>query len=279
MEDTLARRAAAARARVDPFVRRRFGPRGALRLHRAALGLDLLRAPANVMLAPFDLLRRLLATILRTVRLRRLGDRLAARPLGLGTAVARRAHALVVGEILRPVAAGDPEGEARLARWAPEALSEYGAARTAAAEITVLLVVLISGAFAFGVVSLGVVSLAPEVAHRMAHGAAVADFPLGDRLGGLWYGMMPVEASAGRTLGVGVSLALAASVAATFAGVVADPIQARLGLHGRRLRRLVGSLEAELSGTPHPYSARSPYLARVADLIDAGAALLRYLRP
>jgi hypothetical protein len=251
---------------------------GALRLHRAALGLDLLRAPANVVLAPFDLLRRLVVAILRLVRLRGAADRLAARPLGLRTAVALRADALVVDEILRPMAEGCPEREARLARWLPGALAEYGASRTAASEITVLLVVLGSGLAMFGVVSLGVVSLAPEVAERMAHGQAIADFPLGGGLGALWYGVVPVRPTLGDTVGVGVTMALMASVGATFAGVVADPIQSRLGLHGRRLRRLVDSLEAELSGASGRYGARSPYLARVADLADATAAVMRFLR-
>ena len=278
-DDALRRRADAARGQVAPFVRRRFGLLGALRLHTAALGLDLLRAPVNVMLAPFDLLRRLLSLLTPLVGLRRLGRWLAARPLGLRTAVARRADALVVEEILAPLAEGCPEREARLARWVPGALAEYGASRTAAAEITVLSVVVTASLLMFGVLSLGVVSLAPEVAQRMAHGAAVADFPLGGGLGALWYGVVPVEASFGETLVVGVSMALMASVAATFAGVVADPIQAALGLHGRRLRRLVSSLEAELSGEPRPYGARSPYLARVADIGDATAAVLRYLRP
>ena len=35
-------------AEVRRFVRHRFGLRGTLRLHRAALGWDLLRAPVNV---------------------------------------------------------------------------------------------------------------------------------------------------------------------------------------------------------------------------------------
>lgn len=279
MEDDLARRAEEARGRVEPFVRRHFGLLGSLRLHRSALGWDVLRAPANVVLAPFDLIRRLLAALLRRVGLRRAGGRLAARPLGLATTVTRRVEALVTEEILRPMAAGDPAREARLDRWAPGALAEYGAARTAASELTVLACVLIVGATAFGMLSLGTISLAPEVAQRLAQDAALAEFPLGKGFGRLWYGAMPVEAGASRVVAVGLGLALAASLLATFAGVVADPLQSRAGLHRARLVRLVRSLEAELADAPRPYASRSPYLARVADIADVGAAILRFLRP
>ena len=48
-------------AEVGRFVRARYGLRGSLALHRHALGLDLLRAPLNVMLSPLFLLTRLVA--------------------------------------------------------------------------------------------------------------------------------------------------------------------------------------------------------------------------
>ena len=267
------------RARVDPFVRRRFGVAGALRLHGAALGWDLLRAPLNVMLAPFDLARRLAAGLLRRLGLGRAAGGLGRRPLILRTAVARRVEAEIGEAFLRPAAGGDPAREAALARWAPRALAEIAASRSAAAEIATLATILLAGALTFGAVSLGVVSLAPRVAEHLAREAAVAGFPLGERLGAMWYRLRPVEASPAGVLGSGVALALLASLVATFAGVVTDPLQARLGLHRRRLLRLLASLEAELAGAPRPFAARGPYLARLGDVADGAIALIRHLRP
>jgi hypothetical protein len=64
---------AARHERVAEFVDRHFGLIGALRLHRHALGLDLLRAPANVLLmVPY------LGMQLGGAALRRLGARHAA---------------------------------------------------------------------------------------------------------------------------------------------------------------------------------------------------------
>ena len=54
----------AARARlalVDAFVQRHFTWPGTLRLHRAALGADILRAPVNVLMSPILVLARLAA--------------------------------------------------------------------------------------------------------------------------------------------------------------------------------------------------------------------------
>ena len=51
-------------AEVRRFVRQRFGLRGTLRLHRAALGCDLLRAPVNVALSPVFLILKLVAALL-----------------------------------------------------------------------------------------------------------------------------------------------------------------------------------------------------------------------
>ena len=80
---------------VDGFVRRHFLPLGTLRLHRGALGWDLLRAPVNVALAPVFLLTRLVALVLRLLGLRRAGLWLGRRRILLPTAVARAVGARV----------------------------------------------------------------------------------------------------------------------------------------------------------------------------------------
>ena len=58
-------------------------------------------------------------------------------------------------------------------------------------------------------------------------------------------GMFPVAASPALIAGVTGGLVGLGAVASAFSGVIADPIQRRLGLHRRRLLRLIGALEAQ----------------------------------
>ncbi|MEI4471217.1 DUF6635 family protein [Frigidibacter sp. MR17.24] len=257
----------AARARVSGFARRHFSVRGTLRLHRAALGWDLLRAPANTALAPVNLLLRLLAMALYAARARGLARRIAARPLILRTDTARAIERLVRDELLGPPIAADALH-----------LGAYGDTRGAVAEFTTSLVPLGAGAALFKTVTPGVLSLAPAFALSVAQGAAIAAFPLGGGIGALWYGAFPAAPSTGLTLGVAAAMMLVLSLCASFAGLVADPVQLRLGIHQRRLHRLIDALEAEArdAGSGR-FAAGEHYLARVWDATDAGVSLIRML--
>ena len=70
-------------AEIRRFVRARYGLKGTLSLHRAALPWDMLRAPVNVTLSPFFLLIRLGAGLARLCRLPRLGQWLDSRRIFL----------------------------------------------------------------------------------------------------------------------------------------------------------------------------------------------------
>lgn len=265
---------AARRGLADAFCRRHFSLPGSLRLHRAALGWDLLRAPLNVLLAPVFVTVRLLALVLHLVRLRAAARWLSGRHLLLPTATARRVENLLRAELLDrggPLPVPAPRRDALVA--------EYGSGRSAVSEITTSLIVLCTGAILFRLLTPGVVSLAPRVAETMAQSAAVQSFPLGQTLGSAWYGVFPAEATLAETAGIAAGLAVLASVVTTFAGVLADPVQLRLGIHRRRILRLLSALEAEAMGAAGHYTAREHYLARTADLTDIGVMLLRLFRP
>lgn len=61
---------------------------------------------------------------------------------------------------------------------------------------------------------------------------------------------------------------LAGSAFAAFAGIAADPEQRRLGLHQRRLRHLIASLERQMNDPAAPaFALRDQYVARLVDLI------------
>lgn len=256
------------RTKVDRFVRENFRLRGTLALHRAALGWDMLRAPLNVMLAPVFLLVMLAALICRAIGLRRAGGWLASRHILLRTSVARAVERRIADDLLEGVAL-DPVSR-RL-------IDDYTGVRSAVAEITTSLIVLMAGLALFGAATPGVTSLAPKVSGFVAHSSAVANFPFGAALGGVWYGVFPVSLPVSLVVATGVVLAMAASLVTTFAGVLADPVQAHLGVHQRRLMRLLDRIAA-VEGRPSRL-APEHVLARLADVTDAGLSLARFFRP
>lgn len=260
-------------ALVRAFVRRHFSWRGSLRMHGASLGLDLLRAPINVALAPVFLFVRIAALVLSRLRLVRAGRWLASRRILLRSDASRALERALCDDLLeRRTWRGntDPAIPARH-------VEDYLGIRSAVAEIATTLLVLIAGLLVFRAATPGVLSLAPLVSERAAFNAAVAGFPLGESLGRAWYGLFPADQSVWFVAGVGITLVVAGSIVTTFAGVVADPLQALLGVHQRRLLRLLARIDAAEGDDPG--LAREHLLARMADVLDAAAALLRMLRP
>ncbi|SFD53149.1 DUF6635 family protein [Roseivivax sediminis] len=257
---------------IRAFVRATYGLRGTLALHRAALGLDLLRAPINVALATVFLLSRLLMLILRLVRLRGAAAWLGRRRIFLRTAVAQAVALRLEAFLARldGLGAGVTAGpERRL-----HAIDEYVGVRSAVAEITTSLIVLALGYAIFHAATPGIMSLAPNVADRMTHAEAVRGFWAGDGLGRMWYGAFPPSISPERIVLTGMILAMLASVVTTFAGLVADPVQRALGIHRRRLDRMLTRLDGD-----RPESLAPEHLAaRTGDLIDVLFAALRALR-
>ncbi|NDR59305.1 DUF6635 family protein [Aliiruegeria sabulilitoris] len=253
---------------VNRFVRKHFGVVGTFRLHRNALGWDLLCAPLNVLLAPIFLLSRLAALLLSMLGLRRGSQWILRQPIFLHSAVARAVEQRVETELWPPNTPMN-ERQRRLLR-------DYTSVRTSVSEIFTTLVVLALGYFMFRNPTPGVVSLTPFVSDYMTQSSAIAHFPLGQGLGNLWYGVFPPERSITYVITVGVSLAAIASLVTTFAGIIADPLQVHLGIHRRRLLGLLLNLEA--NDAIGPVLAREHALARLADLTDAGVSLFRMLR-
>jgi len=295
--------AATARARVPGFVAGHFTWPGTLRLHRAAVGADLLRAPANVALSPLLVVTRLGAILARCLRLRRTADRLGSRRLLLRTDVGAAVEARVAVELLgldlppwpdeaaliqailaapqfrdRFRRADNPAQAKAIATRIARALGEYAGTRSAIAELTVSLATIAAGAILFRAVTPGLVSMAPGLADALSLTVAVEDFPLGTTLGEAWYTVFPV-ATPGWMVAVAITaMVMVGSVAGAFAGLLADPLQARTGLHARRLYRLIDTVDAELDRIDRPFQAPEHYLARVFDLWDAALGLTRLFR-
>ncbi|MBS0125031.1 hypothetical protein KB874_13105 [Aestuariicoccus sp. KMU-90] len=295
------------RAMIDDFVARHFTWPGTLRLHGAALGWDIIRAPVNVALSPLLVLTRFAAYLCRSAGWRGTADVLSRRRILLRTSVARRVEVLIVTDLLdlpldEGAAARDPSALARAVLAAPQframirtrgsaaeakalgqrivgSLGEYAGARSAVAEMTTTLCVLVVGALAFQALTPGMISMAPGVADALARTNAIASFPLGQTLGGMWYGVFGVDASAWLVGTTVAGLVMIGSVFAAFAGVFADPLQSRLGIHRRRLGRLLDTLEEEFVGRgDKPFIAREHFFARLLDLWDALASAVRIFR-
>ncbi len=295
------------RTRVAPFVRAHFSLPGTLNLHRAALGWDILKAPLNLTLAAPQIVLHLTSATAGKLGATRLATRLH-RSLILPTAVTRQVEWLIQTELLElPYAqpnresskdalaaailatpdlqsalaaalpnltahSADPAFQARLA----EALQTYGLSRAAAAEITTGLMNLSIGALTLNKLTPGAATLGPALAGLMAHQTAISAFPLGASLGSAWYTLFPAGPSAALLAATTGTVMLAATTFAAFAGVVSDPIQTALGLHQRRLTRLIAGLERQFFDPVAPgFAVHDHYVARLLDVFDMLGAALR----
>ena len=299
------------RARIDGFVERNFSLAGSARLHRRAVGWDLLKAPANVALSLPQIGLKLGAVAARRLGRRRTADALARRNLFLDTAVARELRWRLMTDLLRlPFVDGDrvsrtdalaeailaqPRVQAILAdagaaaaeraadpafrERLEAALTEYTGTRAAAAEITTGLIALGTGAVAFQKATPGAIALGPVIAGSIAQGSAIASFPLGATAGGIWYGLFPAQVAPFLVAGATAGVLGVAAIATAFAGVVADPVQRALGLHHRRLGAFVDSLEQAFTrGDSRGFVAFDLYVARLMDLSDLLLGVARTLR-
>ena len=308
VDEAAARYCAARRAKIDEFVDRTFSLPGTLRLHRRALGWDLLRSPANLALSAPHLAARVSAGLARRAGLAPAADWLDSRRYFLQTDVARELEwrlfteflelpiqqgervsdrDALAAEILRDprIAAGgggapqSPADREAFRAWLAGAASTYEGTRVSAADLATAAVSAGVGALAFKKLTPGMMSLGPATAQVLVQHAAIAGFPLGTGAGALWYGAFPAAAPAALSIGLTGGLLAAGAVIGAFSGVVTDPIQRGLGLHQRRLRRLIDCLERELTGQGDSrFTVRDHYVARTLDVIEALGIVWRAAR-
>jgi hypothetical protein len=259
------------RSRVNAFIDRHFSLPGSLALHRKAVGWDVLRAPVNVALAVPYMGAKLTAGLAGRLGAKRVSRFLGSRRILLETAVSQEIEWLILTELLElPFRQGyrlsrkDALAEMILAspqvqsvltetleaighradhpmfrKQLEQMVTTYTDTRAAAAEVTTTLITMAAGAAALKQVTPGAMVLGPALASVIAYQAAVASFPLGPTLGGIWYGFFPVAASPSLIAGATGSVMAAGAIMAAFSGIIADPLQRRLGLHRRRLLRLI----------------------------------------
>lgn len=297
------------RARVPAFIDRHFHYPGAIATNRLALGWDMLRAPVNLLWAPVYALACLVKILTRKHPGLRWLNGLADRvPAGFTTRVQRHISDLILVELLNNGQAGNlpednlPTGysleghvlesylmealEEVYARHSSEpvnhrqfiklieplvadALSQYRITRTASADITNSISCTVLGAFAFQKFTPGGIGLGVVVASMLAKTMAARDFILGETIGGWYYSVFPPEPSLATTASVMVAVMAALAAFAALSGVISDPVQAAMGIHRRRLHKLLDHLERDVSlSTQSSFRPKDQFVARVLDTFD-----------
>ena len=227
VEAGIRRYCATRRERIPEFVDRNFSLRAAVRLHRAAFGWDMLRAPVNLTMAAPAAALHTAAAGARRFGAERVANTLGRRRLLLSTSVADRVEWLVCTDLLElPCQAGDrvstrdalaetiltdprvitalramltslglKDDDPLRPQALERTLAEYAVTRGTAAEITTGLMTLSAGALTLGKLTPGAVSFGPMLASIVAQQAAISSFPLGAGFGTLWYALFPVVPS------------------------------------------------------------------------------------
>ena len=311
VDDAIATYFAQRRARLPEFLERTYSIKGAAGLNACAFGHDLWRGPLNVALAGPDFALKATESVLS--RLPLLSGKVELPNLHLKTDVARelewRIHTDLLelpfeqpcsgrkssrdalGEIIlsdprldaiwHPVLADhvnkahDPE----LRKVLHEAIETYQSSRAATGEIVNLGLSLTIGALITHQLTPGALTLAPSVAQATAEKIAIANFTLGPTLGSLWYQFAPAPASVLASASAsGIVLGVIAGLV-SLSGFVVDPLQHKLGIHNRRLSRMIDALEDNFaSNTANRYFIRDHYLARLLDMIDFLSAAWAHAR-
>jgi len=310
VDDGVRRYIAARREKAPQFVDSLYTFAASLRLHRHAIGFDLLRAPANLLLVLPVVLAYVAAFGLARSGAHKPAEWLRRRQWFLHTDVGREIEWRIFSEFLelpiqqagretrRDALAEEILGDAGLSAQIQELLSEHASVlqrpearkkledalsaytdtRAATAELTNAFVLMGAGAATLQKLTPGVLSFGPAVATVATQQAAIAGFPLGTTLGGLWYGAFPAQPAIWAVASTTAGMLLLLSCLAAFTGVIADPVQRRLGLHQRRLNKFLDTLESNLLGEHAHFAPRDYYVTRVIDIFEVIRAVLRQLR-
>lgn len=301
VERAVARYMAARERRVESFVARHFSFRGSLRLHAHALGWDLVRVPLNIIWSVPRFLLYLLGLVARLCGLTAIARALNRVPAGLTTNLDRQVGWLIVTDLLElphrigsqestrdalmEEILGDPaveslidaklqavssrQGDPGFRRLLDRKLAEYGASRTGTSELASNLMVVLSSQLALGQASWGSLGIGNAIAASLAKSAAISSFWLGPVAGSYFYTLVPVTPAYDTVLAVTACVATVLAFVATFIGILTDPLQVRLGLHQRRLRRLLNAIRRDLARAEESeFQLREKYVGRVCDVLD-----------
>lgn len=291
----------ARRNKVPEFVRTNFSFSGAVKINRKAFGKDLIKAPVNIAWAlPYTAIQ-LTSVLLKKVGFKKIDKLMQKVPAGLKTSVQEEINSLIFTQLLElPNGKGRGKNitDALLAEILdqPEVksifqdqlalimsqsqregfraalekrLKEYSTSRNAVSELAGNIITLATGAGMMGKMTPGGISFGAVLAATIAQQSAISSFFMGSTLGGLYYGIFPASASMGLAVASTSTVLATLAIFSAFSGIITDPLQARFGIHEKRLNLLLDSLENTLMDkVDQDLKLREKYLARVFDLLD-----------
>lgn len=282
------------RKRVPAFIDCHFHYPGAIATNRVALGWDMLRAPVNLLWAPVYALACFLRMMIpNRKRLAWLHNMLGRVPAGFTTQVQQHISDLIQQELLnngqaRPLMecylvealeetysrhTSEPVDHRQFTQTieplVADALGQYRVTRTASADITNSISCTVLGAFAFQKFTPGGIGLGIVLASMLAKVLAARDFILGETLGGWYYSLFPPEPTLATTASVMLAVMAALAAFAALSGMIFDPVQAAVGLHRRRLNKLLDHLERDIThSTRNSFRPKDQFVARILDAYD-----------
>ena len=301
VDEGICRYIEARKAKVPAFVAEHFSLKAALKLHKKAFGKDLYKGPLNILWSLPSIIFRVIAPILRKLGRKHLSDQLENMPKGFQTDVQKEVSWLIYTELLEIPYAQDHRisnkdalldeilSDKTLSDWVDQFLSkihdqsndpayrgaleknleEYATSRTAASELAGSILALSAGYAAFNKAVPGSLAAGSVAAAAIAQHVAIYNFWLGTTLGTWYYSVFPMTASTGLLIATTGTLMAALAIITTFTGIITDPLQAKLGIHQKRLLKFIDAFNDELLGTGlSQYKIKDQYVARVFDILD-----------
>lgn len=296
--------------RIDEFVQSHYSFRGALNIHSHAFGWDIVRVPINIVWSVINIFLGIVGFVAGLVRLHGLRRWIGRIPPGLETDMDLQISWLVVTELLQlphehrgkrserdalmEEILKDPslrlildqkleafEGPSRNPDFQQNLeakLAEYGATRTGSADLSSNAALLITSKLATGQASFGTLSAGAAASAAVAKSIAVSNFWLGSTIGLYYYALVPVAVSVRLLIAVTALVAVVLALVSTFVGVLTDPLQAKLGLHQKRLKRLITAIKNDLcSQGRSDFQLREKYIGRLFDVVDILTSVRRVL--
>lgn len=287
--------------KVPAFAKKYFSLRGALGLNRKALGADLYKGPFNMLWSLPYMGLKASSSLFKKIGFEKIPSSIEKLPAGFETKVQKEINWLIFTELLEiPYDQGNrksnkdalleeilnqPEisslfsnelstiySKSKDPKFQPaleKNLMEYSRSRTAAADMAGTMISLSAGATMFGKMTPGAMTAGGALATAVAQHTAISQFVLGPTLGGLYYGIFPASASMGLVVASTGTFMAVLAILTSFSGMITDPIQYKLGIHQKRLKKLIDCLDKELRGSGDSgFKIRDQYIVRVFDLLD-----------
>ncbi|NOQ35401.1 MAG: hypothetical protein GQ569_05835 [Methylococcaceae bacterium] len=289
------------KAKIPAFVDKNFSFKAAVKLHKKAIGKDLYKAPLNIIWSVPMLGVKSLSFLFNKVGANKASETLNHIPQGFETAVQQEINWLIYTELLEipyqqeqrastkdallEEILNDAALSSLIAAYLQEInhkstntdfrltleenLKEYAISRTAASDLAGSIISLASNYAAFNKAAPGALSSGKIAAAIIAEKIAISNFWLGSTLGTWYYALFPASASTGLLVVTTSSIIAGLALITTFTGILTDPLQAKLGLHQKRLNRFVDVLHDELlEEKDSQYRIKDQYIVRVFDIVD-----------